>query len=300
MKHALAFTTVVVALVAAPAAAQSRLDREVAAAPDARIEVANVRGTIEIEAWDQPRIAIGGTLGEGSELKVEGEGAAVSIRIETPDGKGWRWWGSGGVVADTRLQLKVPRAAALEVDAVSAQVRIDGIDGSRELGIDSVSGDVRLSAGTARLKVSSVSGDVEIASAAPRAILESVSGDIVARGLSGEIDLETVSGDARIEAGEVDRLDVSTVSGTFEVLATPRGAATIKGETMSGELTLRLPAALSARIEAETFSGGLRSDFGSVDEAEHGPGKRLRTTVGDGAARIELETFSGDLEIVRR
>lgn len=300
MNRTLATAILGAALVAAPAAAQSRLEREVAAAPDARIEVANVRGTIEIEAWDEPRIAIAGTLGEGSELKVEGEGAAVSIRIETPDGKGWRWWGSGGVVADTRLQLKVPRAAALEVDAVSAEVRIDGIEGSRELGIDSVSGDVRLSAGTARLKVSSVSGDVEIQSAAPRAILESVSGDIVARGLSGEIDLETVSGDARIEAGEVDRLDVSTVSGSLEVLATPRGAATFKGETMSGELTLRLPAELSARIAAETFSGGIRSDFGSVDEAEHGPGKRLRATVGDGAARIELETFSGDLEIRRR
>ena len=69
---------------------------------------------------------------------------------------------------------------------------------------------------------------------------------------------------------------------------------------MSGELTLRLPAELSARIAAETFSGGIRSDFGSVDEAEHGPGKRLRATAGAGTARIELETFSGDLEIVRR
>ncbi len=300
MNRTIALATAVAALLAAPAAAQSSLDREVAAAPDARIEVANVRGAIEIEAWDEARIAISGSLGEGSELKVEGEGASVSIRIETPDGKGWRWWGSGGAVADTRLQLKVPRAAALEVDAVSADVRIDGLEGSREVGIDSVSGDVRLAAGTARLKVSSVSGDVEIESSAPRSILESVSGDIVARGLSGEIDLETVSGDARIEAGEVDRMNVSTVSGTLEVDAAPRGAASFKGETMSGELTLRLPATLSARIEAETFSGGLSSDFGTVDEAESGPGKRLRATAGDGAARIELETFSGDLEIRRR
>lgn len=287
-------------LCAAPAAAQSPIDRSIPAAPDARVELANVRGAVEVTAWDEPRVQVGGTLGEGSLLKVEGEGARISIRVETEDGKGWSWWGRGGAVADTRLEVRVPRAAALDVDVVSADLRAEGLSGGREVSVDSVSGDVRLALETQRLKLSSVSGDVDMAGGAVRAILETVSGDLVARGLGGEIDLETVSGDARIEAGEVDRANLSTVSGTLEVDLSPRGGATIKGETMSGELRLRVPAALSARIEAETFSGDIRSDFGSVDEEEHGPGKRLRATAGEGAARIELETFSGDLEIRRR
>jgi hypothetical protein len=294
---AIALTT---ALLAAPAVAQTPIDRSIPAAPDARVEVANVRGEIVVTTWDEPRVQLGGTLGEGSELKVEGEGGRISVRVETADGKGWSWWGRGGVVADTRLELRVPRAVALDVDAVSADVRVDGIAGSREVTVDSVSGDVRLALESQRLKVSSVSGDVVANGRSARSTFEAVSGDIEARGLVGEIDLETVSGDARLEATEVDRISVSTVSGTLDVDLVPRGAATIKGETMSGELRLRLPAELSARIEAETFSGGLASDFGTVEEEEHGPGKRLRADVGAGVARIELETFSGDLEIRRR
>lgn len=47
MNRTIALATAVAALLAVPAAAQSSLDREVAAAPDARIEVANVRGAID-------------------------------------------------------------------------------------------------------------------------------------------------------------------------------------------------------------------------------------------------------------
>ncbi|MCE3004088.1 MAG: DUF4097 domain-containing protein [Xanthomonadaceae bacterium] len=300
MRNARLAIALLAALCAPSAAAQTAIDRSIPAAPDARVELANVRGEIVVTGWDEPRVALAGSLGEGSTLRVEGEGARISVRVETEDGKGWSWWGRGGMVADTRLEVRVPRAVALDVDVVSADLRVDGIVGSREVAVDSVSGDVRLAVDTQRLKISSVSGDVEMEGAATRAILETVSGDLVARGLSGEIDLETVSGDARITAGAVDRANLSTVAGTLEVELAPRGTATIRGKTMSGELRLRVPADLSARIEAETFSGGIRSDFGTVDEEEDGPSKRLRATAGEGAARLELETFSGDLEIRRR
>jgi DUF4097 and DUF4098 domain-containing protein YvlB len=289
-----------IAGVPALALAATPIERSVAVEPTARVEVANVRGSVVITGWDQPQVAIGGSLGEGSELKVEGEGARVSIRIETPDGKGWGWWGRGGPAADTRREIKVPRGVALEVDAVSADVRVDGISGSREVSLESVSGDVRLQAEVERLQLSSVSGDIEMGGSAQRAELESVSGNLVAGGLAGEITVETVSGDARIAAGEVDRLSASTVSGSIEIDLAPRGAATIRAETLSGELRLQVPADLSAKIEASTFSGSIRSDFGTVDKPEHGPGESLRATAGAGAARIEVETFSGDLEIRKR
>lgn len=282
------------------ALAATPIERSVDVEPTARVEVANVRGLVLVSGWDQPQVAIGGSLGEGSELKVEGEGARVSIRIETPDGKGWGWWGRGGPTADTRLEVKVPRGVLLEVDAVSADVRVDGISGSREVALESVSGDVRLQGEVERLHLSSVSGSIEMSGSAKRAELETVSGDLVAAGLTGEIMVETVSGDARISAGEVDRLTASTVSGSIEIDLVPRGTGTIRAETLSGQLRLRVPAELSAKIEASTFSGSIRSDFGSVDKQEHGPGESLSATVGAGAARIDVETFSGDLEIRKR
>ena len=68
---------------------------------------------------------------------------------------------------------------------------------------------------------------------------------------------------------------------------------------MSGDIRIDTGADLSARIEAETFSGRIRSDFGKVEEPEHGPGRSLDATVGDGGARIKIDTFSGDISIRR-
>jgi hypothetical protein len=300
MNKILLCTAIALALHAGSAGAGSPMTASARADSDARVEVSNVRGSITVTAWDRPEVAVSGTLGEGSVLKFEGEGARVSVRIESPDSKGWSWWGGRGPSEDTRLEVSVPRAAALDVDAVSADVRVEGIAGSREVVVETVSGDLRLAAEATRQKISSVSGDVEMRGSSQRTTLESVSGDLTAEGLSGEIDLETVSGDARVRGGAVDRVNASSVSGTIDLDIEPRGAARVRGETMSGEFRLRVPGALGARIEVDSFSGDIDSDFGTVEEEEHGPGRKLRATAGDGAATISVESFSGDVEIRKR
>ena len=70
--------------------------------------------------------------------------------------------------------------------------------------------------------------------------------------------------------------------------------------TMRGDVTLQVPADVSARIEASTFSGSIRSDIGTVEEEEHGPGSSLKATAGSGQGSINLESFSGDIELRKR
>ena len=50
-------------------------------------------------------------------------------------------------------------------------------------------------------------------------------------------------------------------------------------------------------MHASTFSGDLRSDFGTPQRPEHGPGSTLDTVAGSGNGKIVIETFSGDLRI---
>ena len=69
---------------------------------------------------------------------------------------------------------------------------------------------------------------------------------------------------------------------------------------MSGDVQLQLPAATSAALHASSFSGDLRSDFGTPRQADHGPGSSLDARLGDGQGRINIETFSGDLRIRRQ
>ncbi len=66
---------------------------------------------------------------------------------------------------------------------------------------------------------------------------------------------------------------------------------------MSGDVQLQLPADASARLEASTFSGDLRSDWGNPSRGDDGPGKELKTTIGGGDAFIHVESFSGDVRV---
>ena len=67
-----------------------------------------------------------------------------------------------------------------------------------------------------------------------------------------------------------------------------------------GDVHLYLPADVSAHLRASTFSGSIRSDFGTVKDEDHGPGSSLDASIGSGDARVNVETFSGDLEIRRQ
>lgn len=265
----------------------------------ARVDISNVRGSVTVSTWEREQVAISGTLGSGSKgLNIEGSGSRLSIKVQGPENSGWFNWGSSSRMEDTILEIKVPREVELEIEVVSAVVAVSGVAG-RLLDIDSVSGKVRIDSSAREIEVGSVSGTVEINGSSERVHVETVSGDINMRSAAGRLKFETVSGGINVETGDYRELSASSVSGDIGVRGTPNGDARLDSETMSGDVRVRLPAAVSARIEAETFSGRIRSDFGTVKEPEHGPGRSLNATIGSGSARVNIETFSGDIEIRR-
>lgn len=287
--------------VAGSALAGTPINQTRAVAPDARIEISNVKGTVTVSAWDKPEVAISGTLGEGSRgLTVEGEGPHLRVKVEGPDkSKGFLHWGSDASMEESELELKVPRQASLDVNVVSAEVDVSGVSG-KEVQIESVSGRVRLDSGSPRIAVNAVSGDVEITGKADDARIETVSGDIHARGLSGRIHTETVSGGIHVDASHALKdADASTVSGDIEIRGQLASAGRVRIESMSGDVRLRFPADLSARLEAQSFSGTIRTDFGSVEKREHGPGSHLSAAVGKSDGDVSIDTFSGDVSIQR-
>ena len=278
------------------AAAQSPIDQTRAVNADARIEIANIKGSVTVTSWDRAEVAISGTLGSGAKgLTVEGDAGRLRIKVEAPE-RGWFNWGADTRMGDTTLELKVPQAAALAIDTVSADVSVASVAG-KELEIDTVSGKLRLDSGAERVDIDSVSGDIELNGKARKAQLQTVSGNIRTRGLGGEISLETVSGDIDADSSGYGELDVQTVSGDINLRGAPADRANAKIETMSGDVRLTLPDAVSARLRASSFSGRIRSDFAAGSGSSGVGEKRWEAVLGAGAAQIRLETFSGDIEI---
>ena len=265
----------------------------------ARIDISNVRGSVTVSGWEQNRVEISGTLGKGSKgLRIDGSGSRINIQVEKPESSGWFNWGSNSKMEDSILDIRVPQAAELHIETVSAEVTVTGSSGQL-LNVDSVSGKIRLDSNARELEVGSVSGRVELSGSGERAHVETVSGDIDSRANRGRLKLETVSGNIAAATDTYREFSASSVSGDISLRGKPTDDARVDAETMSGDIRIDASADLSARIEAETFSGRIRTDFGKVEEPEHGPGRSLDTTVGGGSARIKIDTFSGDISIRR-
>lgn len=269
--------------------------------PRGTVEISNVRGAISVTVGDDDRVSLSGTLGADTKLTFDGSAGRVRIKAErSGSGGGWFHWGGSGPSEDSLLEVRVPRTAALEISAVSADTNVRGIAGSDSLEAESVSGDINLQADSARLSLSSVSGDVSFTGKSERSEIESVSGDLNLSGLRGELSLDTVSGDAVVNATDLVELDFGSVSGDLRLSASLLGAARLSAESVSGDIDIELPADTSARVDAETFSGRLRSSFPLKVEDHDGPGSEMHGQLGSGDARIKLDTFSGDVNLRQR
>lgn len=275
------------------------IDEKRAVDADARIEISNAKGSVTISGWDRSEVAISGELGSGAKPTIEGSGSQLRIKIEAPNQQGWFSWGADSRIGPSELDIKVPKSAELKIGVVSADVTVSGVDG-RLLDIDSVSGKLRLSSGAQEVDIDSVSGGVDIDGKAERARVQTVSGDIRARGLGGQIKYETVSGDIDADNGRYKEINAGTVSGDINLRGQPQGDLRIDVESMSGSVHLYLPGEVSTRLRASSFSGSIRSDFGTVKQEEHGPGSNLDASAGGGQGQVKVETFSGDIDIRRQ
>lgn len=294
----------IAALATAPAFAATPINETRPLAADGTVHVENIKGRVVVRTWAQPQVRVTGSLGKGAEkLEIEGGSRSLSISVKYPEhGGGWKLWGRDDrEIEPTILEVMVPKRASLDLDTVAADIDVQQMAG-RQLDASSVSGAVVVTASSpGEADVESVSGDVLLRITTSKLDVSSVSGDVrAAGGITGRVTMESVSGDIELGAQALDRLAVSSVSGDATLRAVLRPGGSIKGETLSGELRLALPAGTSARMHVESFSGDIESPSGKVDREEHGPGSSLETQFGSGQGQIDLESFSGDVVVELR
>jgi len=284
----LKITAALMLLASASAFAGQSVDERWDIDGNASISIENVAGSIEIRGWDRNEAHLTGELGESvDELEISANNASLQITVVNRNQRN---------VDNSELKLMVPKGASVDASAVSADIDVSGMD-NEKLTVSSVSGDVGVSATSRRVSIESVSGDVEFSGQTPRISAESVSGDVTLSGISGEIEATTVSGDMELQAGLVDSVKLETVSGDMTAVAEVSENGRLSVESMSGDVSIMLPASQSGVFKAQSFSGRITTDFGSVEQAKHGPGSYLKYTTGNSGAEVHVESFSGNIKL---
>jgi hypothetical protein len=128
-----------------------------------------------------------------------------------------------------------------------------------------------------------------------------VSGNVEALRLRGPVDARSVSGNVRVStAGPVQ---ASSVSGSVTATLGRMGRQDLTFRSVSGDVTLEVPAGIDAEFQARTLSGSIESDFplllGGGDEHGVRVGQQAHATLGRGGPALHVTTVSGDV-VLRR
>ena len=282
-------TLALACLAALPALAGTPIDQARPLDPRGRVEIENLKGRVEVRAWDRQEVKVTGTLGDGVEkFSLEGDRRNLRIEVKYPS--------RSGRTEPTVLIVQVPMLADLEIETVSADIDVHGI-ASRELSLESVSGDIVANGAPREARVESVSGDVRLVLNSADVSVDTVSGELSLQGrLNGEVSMESVSGNLRLDnLGERMRsLSAGTVSGDMDLKLALQDGGEIRTESVSGDLLLRLPRDVSCEVSGESFSGELSAPGAKIQREEFGPGSSFQTRYGAGKGDVRIETFSGD------
>ncbi|MQY03380.1 DUF4097 family beta strand repeat-containing protein [Actinomadura macrotermitis] len=236
-----------------------------------------IAGSISVLASDErPSVQISRV--DGAPLTVTHEAGMLTISHERLLEGVLSLLRSHRVRAD--ITVTVPRECPVTLNLVSADAVVSGV--------------------VARTSVKSASGLVTIDGVTGRVDANTVSGAVEAQGLDGSIDFVSISGDLSLAGGTVQRLSARSVSGRIAADVELGDSGSVEVNTVSGEVTLRVPESTGATVTLNSASGRIASSFAGLGRAERPVAQQLSGEIGDGSGRLAVLTVSGGVTLLAR
>lgn len=257
----------------------------VAAGVTPTIALTTFDGRVEVRGWDQANVSVEiERAGRSKELvealTVNASQAGDTITVEALAPNQERWSSLMNTSHQVNLIAHVPRQSVLRLRSGDGSIRVEQIDG--RLDAETGDGSIRGMALTGDIRVRSGDGSIRLETVDGRVTVDTGDGMIDLGGrLSG---VKATSGDGsiaiRLEAGsQPDRdWDISTTDGS---------------------ITLELPDAFAANIDASTGDGVVRaSDSLGLSTGER-RSRSLRGTLGDAAHLVRIRSGDGSITLRR-
>jgi hypothetical protein len=239
----------------------------------------------------------------GHPLEVVHEAGMLTVNHKSSGLDGVLQW-----LQDTRgrvdLTIMVPRDCPVRLNLVAANAVLTGLSG--RVSVKTASGDVTLDGVTGAIDANTATGGVE------------------ATRLSGSVSFNSVSGDLALARGAIARLKANSVSGKITTDVDLRDGGSVRVSTVSGEVTMRLPESVSARVNLTSVGGRVDSAFNGLTGRSAGAGwlgkagrsvgagwlgkytqdrplaNNISGTLGGGRASLSVNSVSGAITLLSR
>jgi hypothetical protein len=287
----LVIVIVLVAALVSRGAAQERIERIFAVAPDVALRVHNLVGRVEIVGWDRDSIRVIAVIPpNGGRFFGGGGGRAAKLGIEGQDPS---LAGPPSVV-----EVWVPSAARLWVKTATASARLVNVMG--EVEVLTVTGPITVSGAPRVATLESIDGAVTLTGAATVVRARSGAGEVRIDGLRGDLTVTTVQGAVSVTGGELIAARIQTVSGPVSIAVAPPPSAQLEVESHDGPVTLRLTPPVDARFDLSSVKGSITTAVGGGRPRTWKAAARF--AVGSQAGRgrgatITVRTFSGSIGV---
>lgn len=279
---------------AAPVAAQQKVDVRRAVTRDVYVRLNGAFSSLKVTGWEKDSLVMTGSLPKGSRLEpaMGPPGAApapgVKFYIE----------GSATTAASGSLELFVPAGATVWAKSGSAAIDVTGITGGLDLNI--VGGAITVNGNPRELNIESMDGSVTVTGAPTWMRAKTASGDVTIRGSCTDLGITTVSGTVQVREGSFERARIESVTGNVTFGAGLARAGNLLIDSHSGVIELLVGKA-SLDIEATTITGSITNGLTTrrPTPGREGRGEELTLSLGIGEARATLRSFKGNIRLGR-
>ena len=258
----------------AAAAEDFSLERRADAEPKAVVTLCISNGDVVVRGWDRGEVRA--RVGEAGTLRLLTPNVRPAPRVEVLFSEEKEAeLGSGDCGSTDTVELMVPRGATVSIRSNNGHVEVADVAEAR---IKSLSGDVDVRRVSQSVEVSCLSGDVSVTDSSGPVRAATISGEVEARNVrtvaaGDNFEAKSTSGDVTIEGVTHGQVTGSAVSGhVFYTGALARGGS-YDFRTISGDVTLELPADSSFNLHARiVISGEIDTDF-AVRTVPGAPGR---------------------------
>ena len=241
-------------------------------------------GTISVQPWDKPEVLVTIERQAGDEPSLESiqvkaaqDGNRITVEVVKPDRSEGITLGYAGRSAN--LIVSMPRDADLEARS-----------GDGSITVDDLSGRLHLNTGDGSVKGRGLSGDLSVRTG---------DGSVTLERMRGRLDLTTGDGGVDV-SGALQGLKVHTGDGSVTVRASAESATADDWEITTGDggVTLELPGAFGAELDARTGDGRISVDgLGISNQVDPEKDDQLKARLGGGGKRLVIRTGDGPIRL---
>lgn len=276
-----------IAVMAQTENAPQKTEEKIATAPTATVSLCVLAGNVVVRGWDRNEVMATSNEGAHIELRRDGAGVAASkpatkVQVLVVD-EGDELRPGRGCQSSSDIELSVPRGATVQVQTRDGGIEISGVATAYA---GTQNGDIDIERVTRVIEVGTIGGNVTVSDSTGRIDVNSIGGNVVVTNVkpvdpADEFEATSVSGDLELEKLAHSEVSLRTVNGSMRMVGPLVSGGHYGINTMSGDVTLSLPANASFQLNAKISSrADIITDFPLTlqTEAESSAGAAVSTT----------------------